>query len=78
VARQRARARRADRPGAAPVGHRRDLAEALLIAAPPEQIPSFKDAKRAFERRYVTGLLRRCDGNISRAARLARRTARTL
>jgi two-component system, NtrC family, response regulator GlrR len=48
-------------------------AEALLIAAPPEQIPSFKDAKRAFERRYVTGLLRRCDGNISRAARLAKK-----
>jgi two-component system, NtrC family, response regulator GlrR len=48
-------------------------AEALLIAAPPEEIPSFKDAKRAFERRYVTGLLRRCDGNISRAARLAKK-----
>ncbi len=48
-------------------------AEALLIAAPPEQIPSFKDAKRAFERRYVIGLLRRCDGNISRAARLAKK-----
>lgn len=48
-------------------------AEALSIAVPPEQIPSFKDAKRAFERRYVTGLLRRCDGNISRAARLAKK-----
>jgi two-component system response regulator GlrR len=48
-------------------------AEALSIAAPPEQIPSFKDAKRAFERRYVIGLLRRCDGNISRAARLAKK-----
>ena len=48
-------------------------AEALLIAAPAEQIPSFKDAKRAFERRYVIGLLRRCDGNISRAARLAKK-----
>jgi two-component system response regulator GlrR len=48
-------------------------AEALSIAAPPEEIPSFKDAKRAFERRYVMGLLRRCDGNISRAARLARK-----
>jgi two-component system, NtrC family, response regulator GlrR len=48
-------------------------AEALLIAAPPEQIPSFKDAKRAFERRYVIGLLRRCQGNISRAARLAKK-----
>ena len=48
-------------------------AEALLIAAPPEQIPSFKEAKRAFERRYVIGLLRRCEGNISRAARLAKK-----
>jgi two-component system, NtrC family, response regulator GlrR len=48
-------------------------AEALLLAAPPDQIPSFKDAKRAFERRYVIGLLRRCDGNISRAARLAKK-----
>jgi len=48
-------------------------AEALSIAAPPDQILSFKDAKRAFERRYVTGLLCRCDGNISRAARLAKK-----
>ena len=44
-----------------------------LIAAPPEEIPSFKEAKRAFERRYVTGLLQRCSGNISRAARLAKK-----
>jgi len=48
-------------------------AEALMIATPPEEIPSFKDAKRAFERRYVTGLLQRCGGNISRAARLAKK-----
>jgi two-component system response regulator GlrR len=48
-------------------------AEALLIAAPPEQIPSFKEAKRSFERRYVMGLLRRCSGNISRAARMAKK-----
>jgi two-component system response regulator GlrR len=48
-------------------------AEALMIATAPDEIPSFKDAKRAFERRYVTGLLRRCDGNISRAARLAKK-----
>jgi two-component system, NtrC family, response regulator GlrR len=52
-------------------------AEALMLSAQLDHIPSFKDAKRAFERRYVTGLLRRCGGNISRAARLARRTART-
>ncbi len=48
-------------------------AEALLLAADGENIPSFKEAKRAFEARYVTGLLRRCSGNISRAARLAKK-----
>jgi two-component system response regulator GlrR len=48
-------------------------AEALLLAADGENIPSFKEAKRAFEARYVTGLLRRCAGNISRAARLAKK-----
>jgi two-component system response regulator GlrR len=48
-------------------------AEALLLAAEDQEIPSFKDAKRAFEARYVMSLLRRCGGNISRAARLARK-----
>ncbi len=48
-------------------------AEALLLAADLEEVPSFKDAKRAFETRYVQGLLRRCRGNISRAARLAKK-----
>jgi len=48
-------------------------AEALLLAAEDDDIPSFKDAKRAFEARYVMGLLRRCGGNISRAARLAKK-----
>ena len=46
-------------------------AEALMLAK--EEIPSFKEAKRAFEARYVSGLLRRCGGNISRAARLAKK-----
>jgi two-component system response regulator GlrR len=46
-------------------------AEALLLAR--DEVPSFKEAKRAFETRYVVGLLRRCNGNISRAARLARK-----
>jgi two-component system response regulator GlrR len=46
-------------------------AESLLLAR--AKAPSFKEAKRAFERRYVEGLLRRCEGNISRAARLARK-----
>jgi len=48
-------------------------AEALLLAVDGENIPSFKEAKRAFETRYVVGLLRRCGGNISRAARLAKK-----
>ena len=48
-------------------------AEALLLAGDLENVPSFKEAKRAFETRYVVGLLRRCGGNISRAARLAKK-----
>jgi two-component system response regulator GlrR len=48
-------------------------AEALLLAGDLENVPSFKEAKRAFETRYVVGLLRRCSGNISRAARLAKK-----
>ena len=48
-------------------------AEALLLAAEGDNIPTFKEAKRAFEARYVTGLLRHCSGNISRAARLAKK-----
>jgi two-component system response regulator GlrR len=48
-------------------------AEALVLASEGEDIPSFKEAKRAFETRYVVGLLRRCGGNISRAARLAKK-----
>ncbi|MBW2726160.1 MAG: sigma-54-dependent Fis family transcriptional regulator [Deltaproteobacteria bacterium] len=48
-------------------------AESLLLATDGDEVPSFKDAKRAFETRYVEGLLRRCSGNISRAARLAKK-----
>jgi two-component system response regulator GlrR len=48
-------------------------AESLLLAGEEAEIPSFKDAKRAFETRYVISLLRRCGGNISRAARLAKK-----
>jgi two-component system response regulator GlrR len=48
-------------------------AEALGVAATPENVPSFRDAKRAFETRYVEALLRRCRGNISQAARLAKK-----
>ncbi len=48
-------------------------AEALMLAKDAEEVPSFKEAKRAFETRYVVGLLRRCGGNISRAARLSKK-----
>jgi two-component system, NtrC family, response regulator GlrR len=48
-------------------------ADALMLASNGEEIPSFKEAKRAFETRYVETLLRRCSGNISRAARLAKK-----
>ena len=48
-------------------------AESLMLATEGDEVPSFKNAKRAFETRYVEGLLRRCSGNISRAARLAKK-----
>ncbi len=48
-------------------------AEALAVATSPDQVPSFREAKRAFETRYVEALLRRCGGNISQAARLAKK-----
>jgi two-component system response regulator GlrR len=47
--------------------------EALMLSNDGDEIPSFKAAKRAFETRYVETLLRRCRGNISRAARLAKK-----
>jgi two-component system response regulator GlrR len=37
------------------------------------QVPSFREAKRAFEQEYVTRVLRLCGGNISRAARIAKK-----
>jgi two-component system response regulator GlrR len=48
-------------------------AESLMLSTEGDEVPSFKDAKRAFETRYVEGLLRRCGGNISRAARMAKK-----
>jgi two-component system response regulator GlrR len=48
-------------------------AEALMLSTEGDEVPSFKEAKRAFETRYVEGLLTRCSGNISRAARLAKK-----
>jgi two-component system response regulator GlrR len=47
--------------------------EALMLAAQADRVPSFREAKRAFEARYVASLLRLCEGNISQAARLAKK-----
>jgi two-component system response regulator GlrR len=69
VAELRERIRQAVRlAGGAAIG-----AEALMLSAPSGSVPSFREAKRAFEARYVETLLRLCDGNISQAARLARK-----
>ncbi len=38
-----------------------------------EEVASFRDAKRTFEREYVTRVLKLCHGNISRAARIAKK-----
>jgi len=38
-----------------------------------DEVPSFRDAKRRFERDYVARVLRLCKGNISRAARIAKK-----
>ena len=45
----------------------------LLGGESTGEIPSFRDAKRAFEREYVTRILQLCKGNISRAARIAKK-----
>jgi two-component system response regulator GlrR len=37
------------------------------------QVPSFREGKRTFEQEYVTRVLRLCGGNISRAARIAKK-----
>jgi two-component system response regulator GlrR len=55
--------------------HREELGPEDLLLSPErsEEVGSFRDAKRAFEREYVSRVLRLCDGNISRAARIARK-----
>ena len=48
--------------------------EDLLLAMQESgDIPSFREAKRSFEHEYVTRVLRMCHGNISRAARIAKK-----
>jgi two-component system response regulator GlrR len=45
----------------------------LLLPDASDEVPSFRDAKRKFERDYVARVLRICKGNISRAARIAKK-----
>jgi len=45
----------------------------LLGGESNEEVTSFRDAKRRFEREYVARVLRLCKGNISRAARIAKK-----
>jgi two-component system response regulator GlrR len=45
----------------------------LLDWGAPEKVPPFREAKRAFEREYVVRVLRLCRGNISKAARIAKK-----
>ena len=49
------------------------VADTKIMAKPDETIAeagSLREARAAFEARYITGMLRRCEGNISRAAKL--------
>ena len=45
----------------------------LLFPELGDEVPSFRDAKRKFERDYVSRVLKLCKGNISRAARIAKK-----
>jgi two-component system response regulator GlrR len=49
-------------------------AEEIVLGWDSEaSVPPFREAKRSFEREYVTRVLRLCRGNISRAARIAKK-----
>lgn len=54
-------------------GHELGPEDLLLSWESSEEVPSFREAKRGFEREYVARVLRICHGNISRAARIARK-----
>jgi two-component system response regulator GlrR len=45
----------------------------LLGGESSSPVPSFREAKRAFEKEYVTRVLRLCHGNITRGARMAQK-----
>jgi two-component system response regulator GlrR len=40
---------------------------------PVEELASFDEARRAFEREYLSQLMRLANGNVAQAARLAKR-----
>jgi len=46
---------------------------AQALRAKPAQIPTLDEAKQSFERRYLIGVLRAAEGNITTAARMAGR-----
>jgi two-component system response regulator GlrR len=46
---------------------------AQALREKPAQIPTLDEAKQSFERRYLIGVLRAVEGNISTAAKLAGR-----
>jgi two-component system response regulator GlrR len=54
-------------------GEEIDAEDLALGPESNDEVPSFRDAKRAFERAYVGRVLRLCAGNISRAARIAKK-----
>ena len=54
-------------------GEEIDADDLQLGSEASDEVPSFRDAKRAFERDYVGRVLRLCGGNISRAARIAKK-----
>jgi len=46
---------------------------ARALEAPAEDLASFDDARRSFERDYLSQLMRITEGNVTQAARLAKR-----
>jgi two-component system response regulator GlrR len=75
MARQRARAaeRRGEMRGAVPDPVDPCALVDRAMEGSADELASFDEARRSFERDYLTQLLRVTDGNVSQAARLAKR-----